>query len=110
MKRTQWIGAAGLSLAVATSGMAGCASNADVDRLAERLAAMEADHRTIEGRFDGLDRSIEALQADGAETRALAERAGEQAAAAAAEASAAAGRADDAARRADAMFKKTVSK
>ncbi|MBY0401472.1 hypothetical protein K2X89_14335 [Myxococcota bacterium] len=110
MQRMEWTRAIGFSLAIASFGLVGCASNADVDRLAKRLDAMEAEDRTDHARFDGLERSIEALQAELAETRGVAERAREQAGAAQNAAEAAAGRADDAARRADAMFKKTVSK
>lgn len=87
--RTRWMacmGAAALLLAT------GCATSGDVEKLGNRVSALE-------GRVDKLG---------DAERRA----AGAEAAAqkAAADAAAAAQRADDATRRSEAMFKKSVSK
>jgi len=87
--RTRWMACMGATaLLLAT----GCATSGDVEKLGNRVSALE-------GRVDKLG---------DVERRAAAAEAAAQKAAA--DAAAAAQRADDANRRAEAMFKKSVSK
>lgn len=81
----------------------GCATNGDLEALANRVSALEAQAATDTSRIGSLESRF-------ADVAATADRSVEKAAEAEASARAAEGRADEAARKADAIFRKSVSK